>query len=208
MPLSDKTVWQVCTEAASSKRALLNTSRRTPCAIREATHLLEAGTDLRTIQMLLLDTGDLETTSRYIHLSREHLHTAANPLGKLQLFSTSRQAIRGQNVKIRDEPARRGGGRYSPRTGQPLRTDTSRVSIGQQLKAIPEPIQKCAAPRLWVDISIPVHNAGARPSPITPAGTGTALSARHRHGSVGSLNESKSLFHQLFLPWSSLYLTN
>ena len=29
--------------------------------------------------------GDLETTARYIHLSQEHLHTAANPLAKLKL---------------------------------------------------------------------------------------------------------------------------
>ena len=62
------------------------TKRVTPHTLRHswATHLLEAGTDLRTIQMLL-GHGDLETTARYIHLSQEHLHTAANPLAKLQL---------------------------------------------------------------------------------------------------------------------------
>ena len=83
VPLSDKTVWHVCTEAA---RKAGITKRVTPHTLRHswATHLLEAGTDLRTIQMLL-GHGDLETTARYIHLSREHLHTAANPLAKLQL---------------------------------------------------------------------------------------------------------------------------
>jgi hypothetical protein len=34
---------------------------------------------------MLLGHGDLETTARYIHLSQEHLHTAANPLAKLEL---------------------------------------------------------------------------------------------------------------------------
>ena len=83
VPLSDKTVWQVCGDAA--KRAGI-TKHVTPHTLRHswATHLLEAGTDLRTIQMLL-GHGDLETTARYIHLSQEHLHAAANPLAKLQL---------------------------------------------------------------------------------------------------------------------------
>ena len=83
VPLSDKTVWQVCGDAA--KKAGI-TKHVTPHTLRHswATHLLEAGTDLRTIQMLL-GHGDLETTARYIHLSQEHLHAAANPLAKLQL---------------------------------------------------------------------------------------------------------------------------
>jgi site-specific recombinase XerD len=83
VPLSDKTVWQVCGDAA--KKAGI-TKHVTPHTLRHswATHLLEAGTDLRTIQMLL-GHGDLETTARYIHLSQEHLHAAANPLARLQL---------------------------------------------------------------------------------------------------------------------------
>jgi hypothetical protein len=34
---------------------------------------------------MMLGHGDLETTARYIHLSQEHLHAAANPLQKLKL---------------------------------------------------------------------------------------------------------------------------
>jgi len=87
VPLSDKTVWQVCGDTA--KRAGI-TKHVTPHTLRHswATHLLEAGTDLRTIQMLL-GHDDLETTAQYIHLSQKHLHAAANPLAKLQLFDAN-----------------------------------------------------------------------------------------------------------------------
>lgn len=84
--ISDKTVWIACSEAA--RRAGIS-KRVTPHTLRHswATHLLEAGTDLRTIQVLL-GHGDLETTAQYLHLSQRHLQTVANPLDGLSLAST------------------------------------------------------------------------------------------------------------------------
>src|SRR6266849_6284384 len=93
-PISDKTVWYACAEAA--RHAGL-TKHVTPHTLRHswATHLLEAGTDLRTIQ-ILLGHGDLETTAKYLHLSQKHLQMVSNPLEDLTLSSVdeSRRVFR------------------------------------------------------------------------------------------------------------------
>jgi integrase/recombinase XerD len=82
-PISDKTVWIACSEAA--RRAGIS-KRVAPHTLRHswATQLLEAGTDLRTIQVLP-GHGDLETTAQYLHLSQRHLQAVTNPLDNLSL---------------------------------------------------------------------------------------------------------------------------
>ena len=95
-PMSDKVVWYTCKEAARYARIKKHV---TPHTLRHswATHLLEAGTDLRTIQVLLGHV-DLETTARYLHLSQRHLQAVSNPLEHLQLSSVS-QASREYHRK-------------------------------------------------------------------------------------------------------------
>lgn len=82
-PISDKTVWNACRAAAT--RAGIQ-KKLGPHTLRHcfATHLLEAGADLRTIQ-LLMGHERLEDTTIYLHLSQRHLHAAINPLDQLTL---------------------------------------------------------------------------------------------------------------------------
>jgi len=82
-PITTKVVWNACKEAA--QRAGLQKDVH-PHTLRHcfATHLLEAGADLRMIQ-ILLGHRDLKETTIYLHLSQRHLHATASPLDSLQL---------------------------------------------------------------------------------------------------------------------------
>jgi integrase/recombinase XerD len=87
-PIDTKTVWHACDGAA--KRADLKKAVH-PHTLRHcfATHLLEAGADLHTIQ-ILLGHRDLKETTIYLHLSERHLHATASPLDSLQLKDQQR----------------------------------------------------------------------------------------------------------------------
>ena len=83
VPISSNSVWLACRQAA--QRAGI-TKRLSPHSLRHscASHLLEAGADLRTIQ-LLLGHSRLEHTLIYLHLSTKHLQAIPNPLDQLQI---------------------------------------------------------------------------------------------------------------------------
>ena len=53
-----------------------------------ATHHLEAGTDLRTLQ-LLMGHASLRTTSRYLHISKERISAAKSPIDQLEDFAVA-----------------------------------------------------------------------------------------------------------------------
>ena len=55
-----------------------------------ATHQLEAGADLKTLQVLLVH-DDLATTSRYLHLSQKHLQAVSTPLDRIAVSCRTAQ---------------------------------------------------------------------------------------------------------------------
>ena len=81
VPLTAKAVWHACHGAV--RRAGIQ-KRISPHSLRHsyATHLLESGADLHTIQ-LLLGHADMRHMTVYLHLSQRHLHAVANPLDGL-----------------------------------------------------------------------------------------------------------------------------
>jgi integrase/recombinase XerD len=80
-PITTKGVFDICQSTARKagiqKAVGCHTFRHS-----FATHLLEAGADLRTIQ-LLLGHSDIKHTTIYLHLSQRHLNACPNPLDAL-----------------------------------------------------------------------------------------------------------------------------
>jgi len=80
-PITAKMMWAAVQFAA--KRAGI-TKPVSPHLLRHsyATHQLEAGMDLKILQVLL-GHDDLATTSRYLHLSKKHLQAVSTPLDRI-----------------------------------------------------------------------------------------------------------------------------
>lgn len=83
-PIGPKTVYLACRNAALT--AGLSKSVH-PHSLRHAfaTHLLEAGTNLRTIQ-ILLGHANLETTARYLQVADVAVRSTLSPLDSLDLL--------------------------------------------------------------------------------------------------------------------------
>jgi site-specific recombinase XerD len=97
VPITEKMVWGAVREAA--QRAGIK-KRVSPHTLRHtfATHMLEAGADLRTIQVLL-GHAKLADTTLYLHLSRRHLQAVASPLDSIQLSKPDGVARSRKRVK-------------------------------------------------------------------------------------------------------------
>jgi integrase/recombinase XerD len=83
VPITEKIVWDAVAHAAKQAGIKKHVS---PHTLRHsfATHMLEAGADLRTIQVLL-GHSKLEHTTVYLHLSRRHLQAIPSPLEAIEV---------------------------------------------------------------------------------------------------------------------------
>jgi site-specific recombinase XerD len=83
VPITEKIVWAAVDEAAKQAGIKKHIS---PHTLRHsfATHMLEAGADLRTIQVLL-GHSKLEHSTVYLHLSRRHLQAIPSPLEAIEV---------------------------------------------------------------------------------------------------------------------------
>jgi integrase/recombinase XerD len=93
-PLDLKSIWSVCCNAgkrAGILRPVFPHLFRHACA----THMLDAGADLRTIQVLL-GHSDIRTTARYLNVSLQRLQAIRSPFDALQLKPIDRSEDDGR----------------------------------------------------------------------------------------------------------------
>jgi integrase/recombinase XerD len=83
-PINRRTIWWICQQARSaaglSKRVTVRSLRHS-----FATHLLESGTDVRTIQTLM-GHASLRTTAIYMHVASTTINSTRSPLDSLSSF--------------------------------------------------------------------------------------------------------------------------
>lgn len=103
--LSETTVWRHCKRAAKEaglkKNIVTHTLRHS-----FATHHLENGTDLRTIQVLL-GHKNLNTTALYTHVSNKQIASAASPLDLLEDRKKKTKRKQGTTPNSRKKTPRR-----------------------------------------------------------------------------------------------------
>ena len=93
-PLTLKSIWNLCCNAgkrAGLPRPVFPHLFRHACA----THMLDAGADIRTIQVLL-GHSDIRTTARYLNVSLQRLQAIRSPFDALQLKPIDRSEDDGR----------------------------------------------------------------------------------------------------------------
>lgn len=95
-PITTTSVYNACKRAMSDAKLTKNISTHT---MRHsfATHLLENGTDVRTIQ-ILLGHRNLNTTAVYMHVSRKQIESVTSPLDLLA-ERTAEQTLENGDTK-------------------------------------------------------------------------------------------------------------
>ena len=117
VPLSDKTVWQVCGDAAR-KAGITKHVTRIPCAT-VGPHTCSKPAPTCALSRCCSAT-EIWRPLRAIFIFRRNTCILRRIRWRSSSFPKGRKAIQGLNLKSKDEPACRGGGRHPPRTGQPF----------------------------------------------------------------------------------------